>query len=85
MAERLDKGEVFLMRSSCADYIRSTADDKAYYEIFFQMCRKFHINWATATDKEKAFITEVTRVTYERSRAVQSGTSPDDIRPAFSA
>ena len=69
----------------CEDYLRSANTDQAYYDLFFQMCRKFNINWATATEKEKEFITEVTRVTYERSRALQSGHSAENIRPAFSA
>lgn len=69
----------------CEAYLRTAADDKRYYEIFFQMCRKFHIEWPAATEKEKAFITEVTRVTYERDLAIQAGASPDTVRPAFSA
>lgn len=69
--------------SSCEAYIRDAEKDKAYYEIFFQMCRKFHIEWAQATEKEKAFITEVTRVTYERERALQMGRPLDSVRPAF--
>lgn len=69
----------------CEEYLRSAEHSQEYDTLFFQMCRKFHINWATATDKEKAFIIEVTRVTYERSRALQAGDSPDHVRPAFSA
>ena len=69
----------------CSAYMQDAEKDKQYYEIFFGMCRKFHINWATADDREKEFITEVTRVTYERERAVQAGASPEKVRPAFSA
>lgn len=69
----------------CESYLRDAAQDKAYYDIFFQMCRKFHIEWASATDKEKSFISEVTRVTYERKRAQQTGAPLDTVRPAFSA
>lgn len=69
----------------CELYLESSVKDKAYYEIFFQMCRKFHIDWAAADEKEKAFITEVTRVTYERNRAVQAGVSPESVHPAFTA
>lgn len=71
--------------SLCETYLRSAQADSGYYTIFFEMCRKFHIDWATASEKEKDFITEVTRVTYERARALQAGTSPDAVRPAFSA
>lgn len=75
------------MRSSnlCEDYLRDATNDREYYNIFFQMCRKFHINWTDASEKEKSFITEVTRVTYEREKALQAGSSPDTVRPAFSA
>lgn len=69
----------------CETYLRAAQTDSSYYTIFFEMCRKFHIDWATASEKEKDFITEVTRVTYERICALQAGTSPDAVRPAFSA
>ena len=46
--------------------MKDAGNDKQYYEIFFEMCRKFRIDWATADEKEKGFVTEVTRVTYER-------------------
>lgn len=69
----------------CESYLRDAENDREYYDIFFQMCRKFRINWADASEKEKEFITEVTRVTYEREKAVQTGSSLDSVRPAFSA
>lgn len=72
-------------RSLCSAYLQDAEKDSAYYEIFFQMCRKFHIDWATASEKEKEFVSEVTRVTYERSRAEQTGTTRESVRPAFTA
>ena len=69
----------------CKEYLQSAKNDAEYYTIFFQMCRKFHIDWASASEKEKAFIEEVVRVTYERSRAEKNGSSPDEVRPAFTA
>ena len=53
----------------CETYLRAAQTDRSYYTIFFEMCRKF----------------QVTRVTYERTCALQAGTSPDAVRPAFSA
>ena len=38
------------------------------------MCRKYGVRWGKATEKEQAFIEEVTRVTYERDRALRFGT-----------
>ena len=69
----------------CSAYMQDAGKDKQYYEIFFGMCRKFRVDWATADEKEKEFITEVTRVTYERECAVQEGGLPEKVRPAFSA
>ena len=69
----------------CGAYMKDAGNDKQYYEIFFEMCRKFRIDWATADEKEKGFVTEVTRVTYERERAAQEGISPEKVRLAFSA
>lgn len=69
----------------CEAYLLDAEQDKGYYDIFFQMCRKFNIEWASATEKEKNFISEVTRVTYERKQAQQAGVPLDTVRPAFSA
>ena len=69
----------------CETYLRAAQTDRSYYTIFFEMCRKFHIDWATASEKEKDFVTEVTRVTYERTCSLRAGTSPDAVRPAVSA
>lgn len=44
----------------CSAYMKDAGNDKQYYEIFFEMCRKFRIDWATADEKEKGFVTEVT-------------------------
>ena len=40
----------------CSAYMKDAGNDKQYYEIFFEMCRKFRIDWATADEKEKGFI-----------------------------
>ena len=69
----------------CRLYLQSAKDDKVYYDIFFQMCRKFHIDWANASEKEKAFIEEVVRVTYERDCAEREGRSTNSVHPAFTA
>lgn len=66
--------------SPCEAYLQDAQKDQLYYDIFFEMCRKFHIDWAAASEKEKAFIAEVTRVTYARRRTPES-----PIHSAFSA
>ncbi len=54
--------------SDAAWYCRKDAEEERFYEIFFQLCRKYSVRWASATPKEKSFIEEVTRVTYERGQ-----------------
>ena len=66
-------------------YCRRDPEKERFYELFFQMCRKYDVHWASATPKEQAFIEEVTRVTYERDRAQRFGTPLSDIRPSFAS
>ena len=39
-------------------YCRKDAEEERFYEIFFQLCRKYSVRWASATPKEKSFIEE---------------------------
>ncbi len=71
--------------SDAAWYCRKDAEEERYYEIFFQMCQKYGVRWASADEKERQFIEEVTRVTYERERAVRLGLPLSEIRPAFAS
>ena len=64
-------------------YCRKDQEGDRFYEIFFQMCRKYGVRWASADEKERSFIEEVTRVTYERERAIRLGLPLSDERPAF--
>ncbi len=64
-------------------YCRKDAEEERFYEIFFQLCRKYSVRWASATPKEKDFIEEVTRVTYERDRAQRLGLPLSEVRPSF--
>ena len=61
------------LASDAVWYCRKDAEEERFYEIFFQLCRKYSVRWASATPKEKIFIEEVTRVTYERDRAQRLG------------
>jgi len=56
----------------------------AYTELLFSVCEQFGIRYYTATEKERCFVEEVTRVTWEIQRQKQLGITKD-IRPAFSA
>ena len=66
-------------------YCRKNPEEERFYEIFFQMCQKYGVRWASATQKEQNFIEEVTRVTYERDRAVRLGLPLTDVRPSFAS
>ena len=66
-------------------YCRSDPEAEQFYALFFEFCRKYHIRWASADKKEKAFIEEITRVTYERERALRLGLPLSEIRPAFAS
>ena len=45
--------------------------------------RKYHVSWCSASEKERQFIEEVSRVTYERDRATRLGLPVDSVRPMF--
>ena len=40
-------------------YCRQDPEAERYYNIFFKLCRKYNVSWASADEKEKAFIEEV--------------------------
>ena len=60
-------------------------EKERFYAIFFKLCRKYGVDWASAEEKEKRFVEEVTRVTYERDRAIRLGLPLDEVRPAFAS
>ena len=71
-------------RTSDAEwYCEHNPEEERFYSIFFAYCRKYNINWASASDKEKQFIEEITRVTYEREKAKREGLAPSSVRPSF--
>lgn len=78
-----NKKEIFA--SDAAWYCRKDAEADRFYEVFFQMCRKYNVRWASASEKEQKFIEEVTRVTYERERAIRQGLPLSEVRPAFAS
>ena len=69
--------------SDAAWYCRNDLEEERFYQIFFQLCQKYDVRWASATPKEQKFIEEVTRVTYERDRALRLGLPLSDIQPSF--
>nr|WP_325220040.1 hypothetical protein [uncultured Oscillibacter sp.] len=66
-------------------YCRKDPETERFYEIFFWLCRKYDVRWASADQKERQFIEEVTRITYERDKASRLGLPLSDIRPSFAS
>ena len=61
-----------------------TQDDIAYTDLLFDVCQQFGIHYYSATPQEKAFVEEVTRVTWAKEQETLTGVK-QDIPPAFSA
>lgn len=59
-------------------------EDIAYTDLLFDICQQFGIRYYSATAKEKAFVEEVTRVTWAKQQEAATGIR-QNIRPAFSA
>lgn len=61
-----------------------TQEDLAYTELLFDVCRQFGIHYYSADAKERAFVEEVTRVTWAKQQEEKTG-KKQQIRAAFSA
>ena len=56
-----------------------------YTDLLFDVCKQFGIRYYSATAKERFFVEEVARVTYEMERAKKQGLPLSDVRPAFAS
>ena len=66
-------------------YCCKEPEEERFYEIFFRLCQKYNVRWASTTPEEKAFIEEVTRVTYERDKAQRLGLPLPEVCPSFAS
>ena len=57
-------------------YIVVESNSRLFFDTFFELCRKFNIQYSIATTQEKAFIDEVTESIYERKKAERDGKAP---------
>ena len=64
--------------------MRPTAKNMSYTNLLFDVCQQFGIRCDSATDKERAFVEEVTRVTWAKQQEAKTGVKRE-IRPSFSA
>jgi len=53
-------------------FTHESDEDRLWYRIFFSMCRKFGVSWSKASEMQKAFIEELTRINFEREMAKKS-------------
>lgn len=63
-------------------FTHESPEDRLWYGLFFSMCKKFNVSWPTATPAQKAFITEIIRINYEREQAKRE-LHPQQIRGFF--
>lgn len=47
------------------EYWEGQRNSELWYNTFFEICRKYSIQWSKATEKDRDFVTEMTRVTYQ--------------------
>lgn len=64
-------------------YINKNPEWDIYLKLFFTFCKKYNINYASASYKERAFIAEVTRVTYEIDKSKREGRPISEVRLSF--
>ena len=64
---------------SAKEYFQRDAERETFYRIG----RRFNVTWSTATPEVRAFIEEVTRVTYEQEKAKRNGVSLSTVKPFF--
>ena len=65
-------------------FTHETEEDRLWYRTFFAMCRKFGVSWSKASEEQKAFIEEITRINYEREMAKRNMTTKP-VRGFFDA
>ena len=64
------------------DRAKDTRENK-YYDIFFNVCRRYHVSRRDASAKERAFVDEVGPGEFEGSEAVEKGLPLSSVRPFF--
>ena len=73
------------IKSDAEWYLKKDEFSDLYYSIFFMFCKKYNVSWQDAGEKEKAFIEEIVRVTFEKEIAKQNGLPESTVRPSFVA
>lgn len=64
-------------------YIESSKDSRLFFDIFFGVCRKFSIQYSKASEKDRAFVDELTQYMYEVRKAERDGLDTSKIEKPF--
>lgn len=82
MSERLEQRyQVDILAEQAGGYFSLPSEDEfAYTDLLFSVCSQFGIRYYTATEKERYFVEEVTRVTWAHQKAKTTG---EPFRLAF--
>ena len=59
-------------------------DERAYTDLLFSVCNQFGIRYYSATEKERCFVEEVTRLTWACQQGKTVGMDAE-VRPSFTA
>lgn len=54
-----------------------------YYDIFFDLCRRYGVSWTKATETEKVFIKQMTKYQYNLMMAGKNGLPRDSVAAPF--
>lgn len=79
------KYQIDILADQAGGYFSAPEEQElAYTDLLFSVCDQFGIRYYSATQKERYFVEEVTRVTWARQQEQVTGVKAA-IRPAFSA
>ncbi|MCM1217166.1 MAG: hypothetical protein NC081_05480 [Roseburia sp.] len=86
MNTELDKDyELDLLAAKAGGYVKPMSEeDRAFTELLLEVCKQFGVRYYSADAKDRYFVEEVARVTWERQQEKATGIKVP-IRPAFSA
>lgn len=78
--------QIDILAQQAGGYFAAPSEQELEYtDLLFDVCKQFGIKYYSATAKERFFVEEVARVTYERERAQKRGLPLSDVRPAFAS
>ena len=58
----------YLAKCVKEQYLDTESNSRLFFDTFFELCRKFNIQYSIATTQEKAFIDKLTEFMYERKK-----------------